>query len=53
MGLVEGLWVWLKSSVINNEFFNSITQVRNAAEKFIRNINIIPTRTIGRLCIKM
>ncbi|WP_271812406.1 hypothetical protein [Clostridium beijerinckii] len=44
MILIEGLLGWLKYSAINNEFYNSITQVRNADEKFIRNINMIPTR---------
>lgn len=44
---------WIKSSVINNVFYHSFPQVRNAVEKFIRNINIVPTQTIDRLCIQM
>ncbi|NRT88940.1 transposase [Clostridium beijerinckii] len=53
MNLIEGLWRWMKSSVINNVFYHSFPQVRNAVEKFIRNINMVPTQTIDRLCIRM
>jgi transposase len=53
MNLIEGLWGWLKSSVINNVFYHSLPQVRNAIEKFVRNINMAPTRTIDRLCVRM
>jgi transposase len=45
MNLIEGLW----GSVINNVFYHSLPQVRNAVEKFIRNINMVPTQTIERL----
>ncbi|MCE5219937.1 MAG: transposase, partial [Clostridium sp.] len=53
MNLIEGLWGWLKSSIINNVFYHSLPQVRNSIEKFIRNINMVPTQTIDRLCIRM
>lgn len=53
MNLIEGLWGWLKSSVINNVFYHSLPQVRDAIKKFIRNINMAPTRTIDRLCVRM
>lgn len=53
MNLIEGVWGWLKSSVINNVFYHSLPQVRNAIEKFIRNINMDPTQTIDRLCVRM
>lgn len=53
MNLIEGLWGWLKPSVINNVFYHSLPQFRNAIEKFIRNINMAPTQTIDRLCIRM
>ncbi len=51
--LIEGLWGWLKSSVINNVFFPSLPKVKVTIQKFIENINKVPTQTIDRLCVKM
>ncbi|MPM89329.1 IS630 family transposase IS642 [bioreactor metagenome] len=53
LNLIEGLWGWLKSSVINNSFFPSLPKVRVAVNKFIDEINKVPTKTIDRLCVKM
>jgi len=53
LNLIEGLWGWLKSSVINNVFFASLPKVRLAVNKFIEQINKVPTQTIDRLCVKM
>ena len=53
MNLIEGLWGWIKSSIINNVFYPSLNKVRNAVQKFIRNINMVPTQTIDRLCVRM
>lgn len=53
MNLIEGLWGWLKSSVINNVFFPNIIRVRNAVNKFLDRINKVPTQTIDRLCVRM
>lgn len=53
MNLIEGLWGWLKSSVINNVFYHSLPEVGSTVEKFIRNINTVPTQTIDRLCVRM
>ena len=51
--LIEGLWGWLKSSVINNVFFPSLPKVKVTIQKFIENINKVSTKTIDRLCVKM
>jgi transposase len=51
--LIEGLWGWLKSSVINNVFYPSLVRVRIAVQKFIKIINIVPTQKIDRLCVRM
>lgn len=51
--LIEGLWGWLKSSVVNNVFFKSLVSVRVAIQNFIGTINKVPTETIDRLCVKM
>lgn len=53
LNLIEGLWGWLKSSVINNVFFPSLPKVRIAVSKFIERINKAPKETIDRLCVKM
>ena len=53
LNLIEGLWGWLKSSIINNIFFESIFKVKKAIIDFIENINKAPTQTIDRLCVKM
>ena len=53
LNLIEGLWGWLKSSVINNSFFPSLPKVRAAVNEFIEKINKVPTQTIDRLCLKM
>lgn len=53
LNLIEGLWGWLKSCVINNIFFKSLSKVRVPVQQFIRYINKIPTQTIDRLCVKM
>lgn len=44
---------WLKSSVVNNVFFPSLPKVKVTIQKFINNINKVPTQTIDRLCVRM
>jgi transposase len=51
--LIEGLWGWLKSSVINNAFYPTLSKVRVAVQNFINHINKVPIQIIDRLCIKM
>lgn len=53
LNLIEGLWGWLKSSVINNVFFPTLSKVSIAVQKFIGCINKVPTQIIDRLCIRM
>jgi len=53
LNLIEGLWGWLKSSVINNVFFPILARVSIVVQKFIGYINKVPTQIIDRLCIKM
>jgi putative transposase len=50
---IEGLWKWLKSSVINNVFFHSIMEIRRAVRGFIDSINKVQSITINRLCVRM
>lgn len=50
---IEGLWKWLKSSVINNVFFFSVKEIRAAVRGFIDSINKVQSATINRLCVRM
>lgn len=51
--LIEGLLGWLKSSIITNSFFPTLPKVSVAVNKFIDEINRVPTKTIDRLCLKL
>ena len=53
LNLIEGLWRWIKSSVINNRFFPTIIRVRAVIQKFIVKINKSPKITIDKLSVKM
>lgn len=50
LNLIEGLWGWIKYSIINNSFFPTLPKVRVEVNKFI---NKVPTKTIDRLCLKL
>jgi transposase len=52
LNLIEGLWGWLKSQVINNVFYHSVKEIRQAVQSFIEWINSIPEQVIDRLCTK-
>ena len=53
LNLIEGLWGWLKSSVINNVFFSTLSEIRMAVQGFIGMVNKVPAEIIDRLCVKM
>lgn len=53
LNLIEGLWGWLKSNIVNNVFYSKVYEIRNAIEVFIDTINKIPQQIIDRLCIKL
>ncbi|MGL6108014.1 transposase, partial [Romboutsia sp.] len=53
LNLIEGLWGWMKSDIVNNRFFSSIAVVKTSINKFIDEINKVPTNTIDRLCVRM
>ena len=53
LNLIKWLWGWLKSSIINNSFFPTLPKVRVAVNKFIKEINKVPTQIIARLCLKL
>jgi putative transposase len=53
LNLIEGLWGWLKSEVINNTFYKSLNQICVAVRGFIRMINQNTENIINRLCLRM
>ncbi len=48
---IEGLWGWMKNSVINNVFFHTCEEIRSAVMGFVDYINTFPLSTIDRLCL--
>ncbi len=53
LNLIEGLWKWLKSDVINNLFYSSVKEIRRNVQAFIRELNDSPRKVIDRLCIRL
>jgi hypothetical protein len=52
LNLVEGLWKWLKSDVINNVFYHAVSEIRKNVGQFMGEIMKTPTSIIDRLCIR-
>lgn len=53
LNLIEGLWGWLKRSVIYNVFYHTVEDIRKAVQDFISNINKTPMKTVDRLCLQL
>ena len=53
LNLIEGLWKWLKSEVINNVFYASVKEIRDAVRGFIDSIIKVPEMVIDRLCVRL
>jgi transposase len=53
LNLIEGLWGWLKDSVINNVFFNNRNEICIAVRNFIDWVNSVPEQVVDRLCISL
>lgn len=50
---IEGLWGWLKSSVIHNVFFKSVKAIIAAVDTFLATISQDPMTIIDRLCVRI
>ena len=46
---IEGLWDWLKDSVINNVFFHTYEEIQAAVRKFIDWISTVPQMVADQL----
>lgn len=53
LNLVEGLWKWLKESVINNVFFDSVGKIKTAVRGFLKSLEARQQEIIDRLCVRM
>lgn len=53
LNVVEGLWKWLKSDVINNVFYHTVAEIRKNVHAFMENIMLDPMKIFDRLCIRM
>ncbi|WP_411842774.1 IS630 family transposase [Salinicoccus sp. HZC-1] len=53
LNLIEGLWKWLKASVINNVFFPNVQKIKLAVRGFIQDINRHKETVIDRLCVQL
>ena len=49
--IIEELWGWLKTTVINNVFFHTRDEIKAAVRSFLNYIDAIPLVVIDRLCI--
>jgi len=50
--MIEELWGWLKASVINNDFFSSLDEIKLAVRDFIQWVSQYPDIVIDRLCLQ-
>lgn len=53
LNLIEGLWGWLKSEIINNVFYLNARKIKIAVRNFIEFVNQKPNDIIDRLCVQM
>ena len=53
LNLMEGVWKWLKESVINNVFFDHVQKIKQAVRGFLADVNGRPLEVIDRLCVRM
>lgn len=53
LNIVEGLWKWLKSDIINNVFYHTVAEIRENVKQFMDEIMKDPLNIINRLCIRL
>jgi transposase len=53
LNLIEGLWKWLKESVINNVFFPNVQKIKIKVRVFINDVNQRREEVIVRLCVRL
>lgn len=53
LNLVEGLWKWMKETIINNVFYSRVQDIRKNVRNFVKQLSERATEVIDRLCVKM
>lgn len=53
LNLIEGLWKWMKETIINNVFYSKVQEIRNNGRNFVLNINTRAKEIINRLCVQL
>ncbi|MDT2240822.1 hypothetical protein P7H22_11355 [Paenibacillus larvae] len=53
LNIVEGLWKWLKSSVVNNVFYSAVSKSVCVSEQFMDEIMKHPHAIVDRLCVRL
>ncbi|WP_251047706.1 IS630 family transposase [Planococcus sp. ISL-110] len=53
LNLMEGVWKWLKETVINNVFFGSVQKIILAVRAFLEDIRNRREEAINRLCVRL
>lgn len=53
LNLIEGLWKWLKETIINNVFYCKVQEIKINVRKFIAEINTDTDNIINQLCVQM
>ena len=51
LNMIEGLWKWLKNSVINNVFIHKKQEISARVKEFEKWVNQHPYQVIDRLCL--
>ena len=52
LNMIEGYWGWLKDSVINNDFFPTLSGIREAVQSFVSWTNDNKESVVERLCLQ-
>nr|WP_073991987.1 transposase [Salimicrobium jeotgali] len=51
--LMEGVWKWLKETVIPNVFFGSVQKIVLAVREFLQDVQQRREEVIDRLCVRL
>ena len=51
--LMEGVWKWLKETVIHNVFFGSVQKIILAVREFLHDVQQRREEVIDRLCVRL
>lgn len=53
LNLMEGVWKWLKETVINNVFFGNVQKIILAVRAFLEDVTHRRDEAINRLCVRL